>query len=188
MTRVNRPGILDQEFQVGLKTSAVTICNYSFGNMGCDIFSWVEVYNPEAKRWSAVRDSFPGDAATAKIRGVEVMSSPFEDRSYGLFGFLAGVRNYARCEALDLPRGLPLDCDVSGGIAVLNELEVVEDLHIHDGINSSTAFIPIRGFSYRNSSRSITPRCFGIEGSGKELMAQLWQGREKVSTRATATC
>lgn len=36
---------------------------------------------------------------------------PFENRSYAIFGFLAGVRNYSNCEIISERKGLPLDSE-----------------------------------------------------------------------------
>ncbi len=100
--------------------------------MGCDIFSWVEIYDPQTNKWRAVRDAFPADDWEKGHYGKAFVSAPFRSRDYGLFGFLAGVRNYANCEPLDLPRGLPVGCDLTGGCSVIDELEVVADLHIQN--------------------------------------------------------
>ena len=75
--------------------------------MGCDIVSWAEVYVPEVERWRAVVNAFPTDPFEREHHHAEFVSEPFRSRKYGLFGFLAGVRNYARCEPLAEPRGLP---------------------------------------------------------------------------------
>lgn len=37
---------------------------------------------------------------------------PFDWRSYGMFGFLANVRNYSAVPPLSNPRGLPDDCEI----------------------------------------------------------------------------
>ncbi len=62
--------------------------------MGCDI-------HPQAERrvdgkWQAI----PG-------------LKPFDDRCYGIFGFLADVRNYSAIPPIAPQRGLPEDADVS---------------------------------------------------------------------------
>jgi hypothetical protein len=59
--------------------------------MGCDIHSHAE------------RKSDNGE--WKKIEGIE----PFDWRSYGMFGFLAGVRNYSDVTPISLPRGIPKD-------------------------------------------------------------------------------
>lgn len=61
--------------------------------MGCDIHSFAE----------------------HKVDGKWIESNgdlPFDCRSYGIFAFLAGVRNYAHCECITgEPRGLPTDSE-----------------------------------------------------------------------------
>ena len=79
-----------------------------------------------------MRDAFPADDWEKGHYGKAFVSAPFRSRDYGLFGFFAGVRNYANCEPLDLPRGLPVGCDLTGGCSVIDELEVVADLHIQN--------------------------------------------------------
>ena len=57
--------------------------------MGCDIFSWAEVRVQEGDSWKVVADAFPADAFEREHDHVELLSSPFRLRDYGLFGFLA---------------------------------------------------------------------------------------------------
>lgn len=73
--------------------------------MGCDIHSVAEYYDTSAKKWRGRSLYFKDPYAenTWRIRG------PFEYRSYGVFGFLANVRNYSGIPPLSEPRGLPLD-------------------------------------------------------------------------------
>src|SRR5947208_6314078 len=94
--------------------------------MGCDIFSWVEVHDPDSDRWTAVRNSFPASTFEKEFHEVEFLSSPFRRRDYRLFGFLAGVRNYSCCEPLDEPSGLPEDCDITGGCLVITKGSALE--------------------------------------------------------------
>lgn len=58
--------------------------------MGCDIHSYVEVF--DGKKW--VYDN---------------SLSPFDWRNYGVFGFLAGVRNYSNIKPIHEPKGEPND-------------------------------------------------------------------------------
>ena len=60
--------------------------------MGCDIHSQAE--KRINGRWT-------------RIDGLE----PFDWRSYGMYAFLAGVRNYSAVTPLSEPRGLPDDVD-----------------------------------------------------------------------------
>lgn len=59
--------------------------------MGCDIHSHAE-RKTESGKWEAVPEL-----------------SPFSSRSYGTFGFLAGVRNYSDLTPIAQPRGFPDD-------------------------------------------------------------------------------
>lgn len=58
--------------------------------MGCDIHAWGE-----------------RQLSTSEWEWVEVLPPPFDWRSYALFGFLAGVRNYSAVTPIAPPRGLP---------------------------------------------------------------------------------
>ena len=58
--------------------------------MGCDIHTFAE------------RRTLDGQWETVKF-------APFDWRSYAIFGFLAGVRNYSMVEPISEPRGLPED-------------------------------------------------------------------------------
>lgn len=59
--------------------------------MGCDIHSYAERRNA-AGEWEVIPNL-----------------TPFTDRNYDLFGWLANVRNYAGLTPICLPRGLPPD-------------------------------------------------------------------------------
>lgn len=56
--------------------------------MGCDIYTYVEKRNLK-NEWDFVKDY-----------------EPFEFRNYGVFGFLADVRNYSMVTPIDEPRGV----------------------------------------------------------------------------------
>lgn len=70
--------------------------------MGCDIHSFAEV-KTEGK-WKRIEDKIFPDWN-------DFTTEPFGCRSYSLFGFLAGVRNYSESEVIIEPRGLPLDSE-----------------------------------------------------------------------------
>lgn len=74
--------------------------------MGCDIHSHVESQN-ENGSWERV----------IWEQQEEFDAGPFDWRSYGLFGFLADVRNYSAVPPLADQRGLPEDVseDVRAG-------------------------------------------------------------------------
>lgn len=59
--------------------------------MGCDIHTVAQ--RREGDRW------------------IDLGFAPFDYRSYGMFGFLANVRNYSAVTPISEPRGLPEDFD-----------------------------------------------------------------------------
>ena len=69
--------------------------------MGCDLHSHVEVRKDG--RWQDVTGSVDW--------GWD--SGPFEDRSYNVYGWLAGVRNYSAVGPVEEPRGFPDDASVT---------------------------------------------------------------------------
>jgi hypothetical protein len=79
--------------------------------MGCDIHSRVQVL--EEGQWKTVKACvFPPDAPDLfQLDSYWNRASvePFSWRSYGMFGFLANVRNYSHIPAISEPRGLPED-------------------------------------------------------------------------------
>ncbi len=79
--------------------------------MGCDIHSFAEKRNKETGKWEEVKDHFTIDDYDKKRLKKEKGSSPFDWRSYSVFAFLAGVRNYDHCEPLSEPKGLPNDSE-----------------------------------------------------------------------------
>lgn len=62
--------------------------------MGCDIHIYVETLDGD--RWKYFADG-------QFIEG----SSPFDWRSYSMYGFLAGVRNYSAIKPICEPKGFP---------------------------------------------------------------------------------
>jgi len=82
--------------------------------MGSSIFSWVETYHSQMG-WRVKLHCFPPDNFETQMEENGPFSEPFRNGHYGWFGFLADVRNYACCEPLAQPRGLPADCDPAGG-------------------------------------------------------------------------
>lgn len=65
--------------------------------MGCDIHIIAQRRNGDT--WEEVSGEFTDGPA------------PFDWRSYGMFGFLANVRNYSAVPPISEPRGLPEDHD-----------------------------------------------------------------------------
>lgn len=71
--------------------------------MGCDIHSWAEV--KKDGKWVRIFDEPFTDYGDSRT------SEPFGWRSYGMFAFLADVRNYSHVPVLAEPRGLPDDSE-----------------------------------------------------------------------------
>jgi hypothetical protein len=110
----------------------------------------------------------------------DFISVPFRTRDYGLFGFLANVRNYSSCEPLDKPRGLPVGFDLEGGLAVMYEEqsasdvrirgmdELATDFHSHSWflLSELLAFDYEKIFWNRRIKRGIGGAAFAEEGEG----------------------
>lgn len=75
--------------------------------MGCDIHSYAEVRKDG--QWQKVGEVFPLDEFGRDWHKKTHTDKPFDWRNYGLFGFLAGVRNYSAITPLSEPKGLPDD-------------------------------------------------------------------------------
>lgn len=82
--------------------------------MGCDIHSRVQILDGEA--WKTVEyPLFPAyctqDQLFSGVNGHwwSPTVEPFSWRSYGMFAFLANVRNYSHVPPLSEPRGFPED-------------------------------------------------------------------------------
>lgn len=75
--------------------------------MGCDIHAFAEVRRDG--QWETVGAVFPLDKFGAKWEKRTHTEEPFGWRNYGMFGFLAGVRNDSAVEPLSAPKGLPPD-------------------------------------------------------------------------------
>lgn len=91
--------------------------------MGCDIHSFAEV--KQEGKWQVVRD---------KIFGNKDSSSPFNWRSYNLFGVLAGVRDYAQVKPISEPKGAPSNLST----------EVREELSSWEGDGHSHSWFTVR--------------------------------------------
>lgn len=75
--------------------------------MGCDIHSFAEVR--KNGKWEKVGDVFILDEDDRKFYEKERTEHPFIWRQYGLFGWLADVRNYSHMQPISIPRGIPRD-------------------------------------------------------------------------------
>ncbi len=135
--------------------------------MGCDIESWVEVYDLQTDKWTAVRGAFPSTVYEKTLNYPDFLSPPFRTRNYGLFGFLANVRNYSCCEPLDKPRGLPIGCDLVGGCSV-NDIDDLEGFHSHSWflLSELLSFDYEKSFWNRRITRGIHGAALANEGEG----------------------
>lgn len=87
--------------------------------MGCDIHSRVQIQQKDGT-WKTVQARvFPTSYVFASILFDkkndlnEPTAEPFNWRNYGMFAFLADVRNYSHVPPISEPRGLPSDVGVS---------------------------------------------------------------------------
>ncbi len=69
--------------------------------MSCDITTFAEVRIKKTLQWEKAKKVF----SYYDNRKTE---HPFSWQDYGLFGFLADVRNYSYCEPIKIPMGLPM--------------------------------------------------------------------------------
>ena len=76
--------------------------------MGCDIHAFAEIRQPD-RSWKRCGDVFPYPESDRAWRKQTHGCQPFDWRSYGVFGFLADVRNYSAVPCIAKPRGLPHD-------------------------------------------------------------------------------
>lgn len=74
--------------------------------MGCDIHSFAV-----REDGSIIKEGIWQDGKTANpdYEWLDNEGEPFGNRNYGVFGFLANVRNYSDVPAIAQPRGLPSD-------------------------------------------------------------------------------
>lgn len=76
--------------------------------MGCDIHAYAETRQPDGS-WQKVGEVFPLDEWAAEYYKKTHNDEFFDVRHYGVFGFLADVRNYSAVPPLREPKGLPSD-------------------------------------------------------------------------------
>lgn len=140
--------------------------------MGCDIHSLVEVFDPDKGRWLEVGDVFPADEFNRKLYKKDKLSEPFQYRSYGLFGFLADVRNYSRCQPLSQPKGLPPDWKDG-------HKEEWEDRHSHSWflLKELLEFDYDKTFWDRRVSKEGSGAALANEGEGRIISYQDFLGK-----------
>lgn len=99
--------------------------------MGCDIHSYAERRNKQTDKWEKITDHFSLDDFSKGYYKKEKGDHPFDWRSYSMFAFLAGVRNYDHCNPISEPRGIPHDISDS----------VREEYKVWDGDSHSASFL-----------------------------------------------
>jgi hypothetical protein len=77
--------------------------------MGCDIHIFAERRKAADSDWQPVFNHFTLDRFDQEYYKKDKGDKPFDWRSYSMFAFLAGVRNYDRCDPISEPKGLPSD-------------------------------------------------------------------------------
>lgn len=96
--------------------------------MGCDINVFVEKRNKKGYWEMETGNHFSLDDYDKQYKAIKKGPMPFNWRCYGLFGFLADVRNYSEVPPISKARGLP--SDRSGEVFL--EVELSEsDTHSH---------------------------------------------------------
>ncbi|HFE3442980.1 TPA: hypothetical protein ACF3I9_004447 [Klebsiella aerogenes] len=90
--------------------------------MGINIHTWLEVRSEGQWRLNT-QAVFPDYEFPDEDIDPELVSHPFEWRSYRMYAFLSGTRNDYKLTPIALPRGVPRDASVE----TLNGLELLED-------------------------------------------------------------
>lgn len=75
--------------------------------MGVDITSYIEV--KEKGEWVLFREPLFKKGKNEQFDSLSTEKSPFINRNYSFFGWLADIKNYSAVTPLDEPRGLPKD-------------------------------------------------------------------------------
>ena len=124
--------------------------------MGCDIHSFAEVRRDG--KWEPSGAVFPMDQFDQEREKRSHTRHPFDWRSYGLFGFLAGVRNYSCVPCIQEPT-YEIPIDVSAEVR-----EEFEDADWHS-INVLT-LKQLLDYDYeqtfwdRRVTKEVRPGCF----------------------------
>lgn len=123
--------------------------------MGCDIHAYAE-YRDQDGDWRKVGDVFPVEDWYREHFGKDKSDAAFDWRHYGMYGFLADVRNYSAVPSLASPRGLP--DDVSAEVrAEADDWGVDGHSHSWFSVKELTAFDYDQPIEDRRVTREISP-------------------------------
>lgn len=102
--------------------------------MGCDIHTFIEKRNKGT--WEYIKDGVIPITSSFSVEYDKkiVTNEPFDWRSYGMFGFLADVRNYSECPVICSPKGFPEDASK----------EVLEEYNIRYGDAHSASWLTVK--------------------------------------------
>jgi hypothetical protein len=139
--------------------------------MGCDIHSIAEV--KQDTRWELVEERIFPTYSNA------FTSSPFDWRSYRIFAFLAGVRNYSQVQPLSEPKGLPVDSEYlntleAGAFSYYSEQEsssirkqIIQDPDLH-----SASFFTLNELLNYNYEREFFDVRSEVKTTVREFLGQ----------------
>lgn len=146
--------------------------------MGCDIHSFLEVRKDG--KWEVEGDVFPLSGwdleySLSRKRGTHT-SHPFDWRSYGMFGFLADVRNYSHSPVIQPPTYTIPD-DASDKIKEMFE-DGGGDYHSHTylTLRQLTEHDYDKTFWDRRVSKNGNGASLAEEGEGQTVVLRDWLG------------
>lgn len=116
--------------------------------MGCDIHIWAERKTDDG--YDAIKDVPFAEGA-----------APFDWRAYGMFGFLADVRNYSGIPPVAEPRGFPIDAS----------LDVADDYNAWSGDAHSASWLSVSELASFDYDMPIEDRRVSVQ-----LAEDLWSG------------
>lgn len=153
--------------------------------MGADIHGIVQVQN-EQGLWQEIKSYFSPDEWEVKSYGADYKrDSPFEDRNYGVFGFLADVRNYSKVPTVGAYQGFPKDL----GVEIGDDSTHSWGRHTNNGHSGHHVYLSqLLDFDYEQTfedlrvNRQIAPNlwdggCTGDPGEGKLMTIREFLGK-----------